>query len=222
MRLPDQLADIASALARQGRASTDPASYADGVRDTLVFVGEMMQLAASTLPTSAAELDQLAEQPDSTATRLRHLGSQLHVLIAPGPQDEEAVPPARSRAFVDLLRAHALLMRAASTFDPAAPSTEHDPRAGGSPERVADAQGNSTWLAAFVLTVVGQRAVDEQDVVDLLRLADYDVNVLQAAAERVATTDGLDEAIGEQGRELLHRAAAAASDLRPATQGADG
>ncbi len=222
MRLPDQLADVASALARQGRTSDDPSSYADGVRDTLVFVGEMMQLAASTLPTSATELDRLHEHPTPTATRLRHLASQLHVLITQGPEDEDmATPSGQSVAFVDLLRAHALLVRAASVFDPHGAAAAPPP-APTTPAVPTGAQANSTWLAAFVLAVVGQRDVDEQDVVDLLRLADYDIDVLDAARERVEHTDGIDDAVRREGRALLWRAATAADDLRPATQGSDG
>lgn len=215
MRLPDQLADVAHELARNGRTSTDPASYADGVRDTLVFVGEMMQLAASTLPTSPSSLDRLADQPTSAATRLRHLGSELHVLITAGAEEDDQVPPTSPRAFVDLLRAHTLVMRAAARLDPA--STPLPPGSEGVVTPALDApQGSSTWLAAFVIAVVGQRAVDEQDVVDVLRLADYDTVVLELAADRVDRTDGIDDATREAGRRLLLRASAAADDLRPA------
>lgn len=215
MRLPDQLADVAHELARSGRSSADPASYADGVRDTLVFVGEMMQLAASTLPTSSASLDRLADRPTSAATRLRHLGSELHVLITAGAEEEDdQAPPTSPRAFVDLLRAHTLVMRAAARLDPA--STPPLPTGQGVMTPPVDApQGSSTWLAAFVIAVVGQRPVDEQDVVDVLRLADYDTVVLELAADRVDRTEGIHDATREAGRRLLLRASAAADDLRP-------
>lgn len=222
MRLPDQLADIAHELARRGRTRADPASYADGVRDTLVFVGEMMQLAASTLPTSASELAVLGDQPTSAATRLRHLGSELHVLITASPDEDEPAPPTGPRPFADLLRAHALVMRAASRLDPTPPATSGGVEHVDAPPDTGGAQGNGTWLAAFVLAVVGQRTVDEQDVVDVLRLADYDAGVLQAAVDRVDRTVGIDDTARTAGRDLLLRAAAAAGDLRPAEQGAGG
>lgn len=212
MRLPDQLADIARELVVKGRQVSDPGSYVDGVRDTLVLVGELMQLAATNLPAPGA---QVASAPPTTAGRLRGLAGQLHMLIAVAPAPNADLEPANPRAMMNLLRAHALVVEAAEALDPEPPA----PVPAGAVQEVAgtpaeDRGDASTWLAAFVLAVVGQRPVDEQDVIDVLRLSGHDREVLAAATARVDRTPGIAEEVRTIGRRLLQRADAAADDLQ--------
>lgn len=213
MRLPEQLADAAHELARHGRSSAHPASYAAGVRDTLTFMGELMRLAASSLPAGGGHPDQ--ERPPTPSTRLRHLGAQLQMLIALDVADdgEAGLPtePGQSALF-DLVRAHSLVVEAAERLERPGPPARH---ADGQVEvdEAETASGSGTWLAAFVIAVVGQRQVDEQDVVDVLRLSGHSPSVLEAAEVRVRRTEGISAATRTEAAALLERARSVAADL---------
>lgn len=65
---------------------------------------------------------------------------------------------------------------------------------------------HANWLAAFLVSLANAPSVSDEDMVEVLRLADWDVDTLHRAALRIATASDVEPGVVEHALTLVERA----------------